>query len=66
MPGTGSVSGEATAERNTMYPVGLPVAAVQDVVMVVAVTAENTSAVGCAPGAAAKVVAVAVGAEAVR
>ena len=46
MPGTGSVSGEETAERNTMYPVGLPVAAVQDVVMVVAVTAENTSGVG--------------------
>ena len=49
-----------------MYPVGAPEAAVQDVVIVVDVTAENTSAVGCAPGRAASVVAAAVGAEAVR
>ena len=49
-----------------MYPEGDPVAAVQEVVMVFTVTAENTREVGWAVGRAEKVVADAVGAEAVR
>ena len=49
-----------------MYPVGAPAAAVHEVVIVEDVTAENTSAVGCAVGAAANVVAFAVGADEVR
>ena len=52
--------------RNTMYPAGEPVAAVHDVVMPLDVTEENTNAVGCAEGAAANVVALAVGADVVR
>ena len=66
MPDTGLVFGADPVERNTRYPESVPVAAVQDAVMVEEVIAEYTNAVGCAVGAAASVVALAVGADAVR
>ena len=66
MPETGSVSGAEPVERSTMYPEGPPPAAVHDVVMVVAVTAECVNAVGCATGNDANVVALAMGADVVR
>jgi hypothetical protein len=58
--------GEEPVERSTRYPAGLPVAGLHVAVIVEAVTAEKTRPLGCAVGTAAMVVALVVGADAVR